>query len=180
MIPQQEIPPVFFYGYRPVASEFKTDPRDGGFTVTLYDDNRLVFNMLDLDNTLRSSMSYDMPSDLKKNYLALLDQNNNAIASLPGTLSLPEGRIARFVSSIGFSGYPYMVSFDIPQLCHLPFGDSNGRCGRLLCSLMEDMAQVFQPFGINLSLFGFDVDPSLPGTSLTPEAEIRWDTREIG
>ena len=180
MIPQTKCPPIFYYAYRPFAEDYRMDPGDGGFSMTLYEDGRFVISAVDLQGQDRWQLFYDLPSAFKEKYREFLDRNNREISSLPIAIQMPANRTARFASSVGLEGFEFITCDDIPQLCHLPFGTAEGRSGRRLCTLMEDLAEVMEPFGIHLDLYTFYVDESvLPRVNQAPSDDTVWQSQAI-
>ena len=177
MIPQNTCAPVFFYGYCPLDAGFQVDPMDGGFHITLYADARLVFEAVDLQGNVREQRIYDLAPSMVEEYHAFLETNNNAISSLPIRQGVEENRMPRFRSSIGLQGFPFITCDDAAHLCHMPFSSVEGRNGRRLCVLLEDLAEVFTRFGVHFDLCSFEVDDSVvQPINQTPEMDTVWMT----
>ena len=160
MIPQPEAAAVFHYAYRPLTPECKVFPADGGFSLTLFHDDRLVVILYNEPCLPRLQTIYAMPAELKMQCLQLIDGAAPWLSGLPAALCLPQGRAPRFISQFGFEGYPFLRCDDIPQMIRQPFASPDGRATRHLCVLYEDLAQLFLPQGLSLYLDGYTVDNS--------------------
>lgn len=158
MIPQPEATAVFHYAYRPLTPECKTFPADGGFSLTLFHDDRLVIVLYNEPCLPRLQTTYAMPAELKMRCLQLADAAAPWLGELPAALRLSGERAPRFISQFGFEGYPFLGCEDIPLMVRQPFASPEGHAARHLCALYEDIAQLFLPQGISLYLDGYTLD----------------------
>ena len=108
MIPQPDCAAVFHYAYRPLSAEMKHTPDDGGFTLTLFQDNRLVAIHYNGQMLAQQQVTYRLPTEAKMKLLALLDSHEPVLRSLPERMFLPQGMQPRFLSRFGFEGHPFL------------------------------------------------------------------------
>ena len=158
MIPFSETPAVFYYAFRPVAEGFGQFRGDGGFSVTLYQDNRLVVTLYRSDGFVRDQMHYVAPSTFQEGIWQLMP-SASFLGGIPTDLHLSGQRTCRFVSSIGLPGYPLISCEDIPQMIRQPLMDKDGNAARRLCLLFEDLCFVAHANGLLLDIDGYDIDP---------------------
>jgi len=175
MIPQPDCAAVFHYAYRPLSAEMKHTPDDGGFTLTLFQDNRLVAIHYNGQMLAQQQVTYRLPTEAKMKLLALLDSHEPVLRSLPERMFLPQGMQPRFLSRFGFEGHPFLCTEDIPQLVRLDFGDPVGRAARYLCAFFEDVAELFVPYGVEFYLNGYVVKHEQTPPQDTQSFYPDWD-----
>lgn len=158
MIPKPARHPMFYYGYRPLSDTCRYFPDDGGFSVSLYHDGQLVFDMLRQDGSMYSQYVYQLPAELCSRLLEYADHEATWLSAVPSHLQLPYDRAPRFESRVGVAGYPLVICDDIPQMIRMSFMDGMGRAARKLCCMMEDIAELMAPYGISLYLNGYGCD----------------------
>ena len=158
MIPFSETPAVFYYACHPVTDTFRQFPGDGGFSVTLYQDNRLVVTLYRSDGFVRDQMTYIAPTTFQEGVWQLMP-SASFVGGLPTELHLSGQRVCRFVSCIGLPGYPLITCEDIPQMIRQPLMDKDGNAARRLCVLFEDLCTVAHANGLMLDIDGYDIDP---------------------
>lgn len=142
---------VFRYDYLPRVNEARLHPQDGGFSVELHQNNTMVLSLYDLNRQPVQCLSYQMPTQMKMDYLALLDKHTDTLNALDRRMMLPEDRQARYWSCFGLEGMDLIMCHDIEQMVRLPFGDPAGRQGRTLCLFFEALCELFLPYGLELS-----------------------------
>ena len=95
MIPQPPCRAVFKYEYRPLTMSYRRVPRDGGFSLTVYENNMAVFSMYELTDwgdmhaevisrnapRARSTQSvYRLDEEFANRYLTILKRWDSAPA----------------------------------------------------------------------------------------------------
>jgi len=161
--------PVFHYIYRPLSG--RTHPEDGGFTVTLYDNDVLVFTVFAAPCYPVSTNAFLLPESVRLDYFALVDQADAWLKTQPANLRGSD--TPAFSSFFGFDGHPPFIVSDMPLLASLPCGDPIGRSARKLYVLFEDFAALLQHTGFTMTLNSFTWDPAgvTPLETLPPEID---------
>ncbi len=161
MIPRPDVTAVFHYAYCPLTC--KRSPQDGGFSVTLYHDDRLVITLYNEANRPRQKDTYVIPAEAKMHCLKLIDDAAHWLGSVPTRLRLPQDQnhVVRFISRFGFEGYPYIGCEDLAQMVRGEFGTVEAHAARHLCAMYEDIAQVLVTYGFELYLDGYVVAPGV-------------------
>ena len=150
MIPKINNPAVFQYEYVPLEEGWRHERDDGGFRLMIYRDALVTLEYLDRQGLTREKLQFQMGGQLTDQYLLLMQRDRDWLFDLPGTLYLPEGIRPRFLSRIGFVGYPFLTVYDIAHCSHLPFMDFTGRAARRLTSLLEEISEMLYPYQIIL------------------------------
>lgn len=150
MISQPECRAIFHYAFRPLVREYKRYDLDGGFSVTVYDDNRAVFVMYDLPYTERTRATFMLDESFVKGYLAILSENDHWLQKLDQNVRLPENRVARYCSTFGFNGYSLINCDDPVEMMRMRLGTPEGYAARRLCMLFEDIMMLLNDYGLNL------------------------------
>ena len=143
-------PAVFQYEYEPLEESWRHHRDDGGFRLIIYQDALLTLEHLTRSHATQEKLSFKMGGQLVEEYLTLMRHDREWLFDLPGTLMLPNGSKARFVSQIGFIGYPFLTVYDIAHCSHLPYLDPTGRATRRLTSLLEEISDLLVKYQILL------------------------------
>ncbi|MBR4081987.1 MAG: hypothetical protein IKK21_09415 [Clostridia bacterium] len=142
---------IFRYDYLPQINEIRLHPQDGGFSLELYQNNMLVISLYDLNHQATQCMSYQMPTQMKLDYLALVDKHADTLRGIETRLMLPENQQPRYFCRIGLEQMEMFILHDIEQMAHLPFSDPAGHKARMLYVFMEELAEKFMPYGITFT-----------------------------
>lgn len=161
MIHQQGCPAVFHYAYLPKDAATRLNENDGGFSVTLFDDCRLVFSHYAIDQHITEQKTYRMPLDLKMRLIELMDAHLPYLQKLPEFLRIPDNISPRYISRFGYQHVPYLYCEDLHRLVRLDFGNKEGHAGRYLFALFEDVADLFATCGVELSPYDYQVSTRL-------------------
>ncbi|MBQ8074104.1 MAG: hypothetical protein IJ231_10125 [Clostridia bacterium] len=143
--------PVFQYKFRPLARD--TQPVDGGFCVTLYENGILSFSTYDALGAFLDEVCFSLPGRVLQCFYGLL---RNASSWLPSTpCDLRGSGESAFASFMAFDGYDPIRIWGMNELLCEPCGSPGGFFARHLYVLFEDICNVMVEYGINLSLDGF-------------------------
>ena len=148
MIPSTRNPAVFQYEYEPLEESWRHHRDDGGFRLIIYQDAMVTLEYLTRNHATQEKLSFKMGGQLVDQYLLLMRKDRDWLYELPGTLVLPTGVSPRFVSHIGFVGYPFLTVYDIAHCSHLPYLDFTGRAARRLTSLLEEISELLMQYQI--------------------------------
>lgn len=158
--------PVFRYAFRPLAC--RQYPDDGGFSVTLFTNDTLAFNVVDIYKRSRLLMWFQVSPDVKKDYFALLDHADWWLFQVP-TVMREDGQV-QFTSMFGFDTHQALVVDDLPLLSQRPYGDPVGRYARHLFALHEDISDMLLHHGFQMQLDGFSWDTRVVAPVPRPNA----------
>ena len=184
MIPQPPCRAVFKYEYRPLTMSYRRVPRDGGFSLTVYENNMAVFSMYELTDwgdmhaevisrnapRARSTQSvYRLDEEFANRYLAILKRWDSWIRDLDKNICMPEGSTPRYCSRLGFHGYE-MITCDEPVLLsqHAPLTSPEGRSARLLMPMFEAIAVLLADYHIHLQFNNWNVDEDVHPVEYQP------------
>ena len=176
MIPRPDVTAVFHYAYCPLTC--KRSPQDGGFSVTLYHDDRFVITLYNEMNQPVQHDTFVLPAAAKMRCIKLIDEAEPWLTGISTRLRLPEdcNHPTRFISRFGFENYPYIGCEDIAQMVRGAFGSPEAHAARHLCALYEDIAQVFVSFGFDLDLDGYIIAPGVQQLQ-AKEQPVSWNTQ---
>ena len=175
MLYGQDKKAVFAYTYRPSVPTH--GPRDGGFSVNLFETDMLTFDCLDPDRNLISEQVFAVPPTLRMRLLALVQSNASWLGSYPVCMRVNTDRRPVYTSYLGLEGFPLFMFEDLTTLMDCPFRSVRGHYARTMYNLLEDISSLFYPYGFNMTLEGFPWDPNI----ISPMQPVtRMDGLQIG
>ncbi len=169
--------PVFCYRYQPLAAQFLRFPNDGGFSVTLHQDDRFEVRFFQNNQRVLHTATYLAPSGVRPAVRQAIEQAQY-LKRLPTEMHTDPEHPARFVSRVGAEGCPMFVCDDIAQLIRRPLLDPDGRAARQLCSFIEDVFAVMGAWGIHMDLDGYVLDEDVIQPIDTSEPFERMEKEE--
>ncbi|MDO4483565.1 MAG: hypothetical protein Q4C54_03765 [Clostridia bacterium] len=164
MIYNQNPRTIFYYRYQPLTPEWRENPDDNGFALTVFEDGRAYFSLFNGREHVIKQDLYQLTDSFRVRYLEELKLADRWLGSVPQQMTLPPQYVTRFRSQIGLDGYPLIFCDDIAHLTKAPFGDEMGRCARRLCMLLEDIAELLKMQGLTLTPYGFTFDAAVART----------------
>ncbi len=143
-----ENPVVFWYVYKPLACS--SGPKDGGFSIGVYQDGTLLYTTFDQQQQRTASMRFGLPMQT----VAQLNEMVAAHAWWLGCervdLAIP-GAGAGYSAMIGFgTGASFQVT-DMEQMLGGGFRDWRYRLVRRLYLALEDTADILEQASFRLS-----------------------------
>lgn len=154
MIEGPEVAALFWYIHRPMGKSAM--PGDGGFTVTLYENDALIFTVFNDMRTPIQSLTFPVPCELREQYMALLNASDWWLRSLP--LNLRASQPPAHASLLGFCGHPMFVVEDIEIMAAAPFATQQGHFARRLYLMLEDLSEMLAGYGLYLEPARFTWD----------------------
>lgn len=156
---------VFSYGYRPLHPSHY---QDGGFTVNLYNNDLLAFATYDTDRHCLQELFFPLQPVTCQRYLRLADYARPWLCHVPPLMQPYEDAVGEY--SFGFHQIEIFRILDIVQLMDCPFGNACGHYARMAYSLLEDVATLLLPYGIQLLPSSFswnnEILPPLPASAV--------------
>ena len=146
---------LFCYAYRPLMP--MGGPRDGGFTVNLYDNDILLFQCYDRDRRVTSEMQFALSATVRMRYLHMVQASAQWLGGVRPVLKCTG---ARYVSQFGFDQFSMIQVEDMEQLMNIGFRSHRGHYTRMLYNFFEDISTMMLESGIDLRLYGFNWDPN--------------------
>lgn len=146
MIEGPEIAALFWYIHRPMGKA--AAPGDGGFTVTLYENDTLVFTMFNDMRMPVQSLTFPVPPSLREWYLMALDSADWWLRQMP--LNLRSSHPPTSASLIGFWKHPMYVIEEIEEMASAPFATQQGHYARRLYLMLEDVSEMLAGCGLYL------------------------------
>lgn len=150
---------LLWYVYRPLAS---AAPGDGGFRLTLYENDTLVYTMF---NELRQpvqTLYFPLAEELRLRITGALDAAAWWLQDAPERIRA--GHPAADAAMIGVAGFPMVVLDEMEAAAALPFATPRGHWARRLLLLLEDVSEMLAGCGIYLEprSFGWNPDSVFP------------------
>lgn len=169
MIQGNDTAAVFWYVYRPLE---KAGPGDGGFRLTLYENDILVYTMFNEMRQPVQTLNFTLPEAFRLRVMDALDAAAWWLEDIPAHLSA--GRPAADAAMIGVAGFPMVVLDEMEQTAALPFATPRGHWARRLYLLLEDVSEMLAAHGIYLEPRRFGWNPD----SVFPSEEPLYDPYE--
>lgn len=157
MIQEPDCAAVFWYVHRPLGQ-----PDDGGFTVTIYENDTLNFKVFDGAKQAIQSLTFPLPEEVRDQVEDMIDSVAWWIGSMPETMraSYPP----TCASMLGLNGHPMYVAEELADMAALPFATQKGHFARRLYLFLEDVSELLSSYGFYLEpqRFGWDQNNIFP------------------
>lgn len=155
MIQGPECAPLFWYVHRPLGQT-----EDGGFTVTIYENDTLTFTVFGAMRQVLQSLTFPLPMEVREQTEDMVDSVQWWIGSMPETMRASHQPMT--ASMLGLAGHPMYVAEELEAMASLPFATQKGHFARRLYLFLEDMSEM-------LSHYGFYLEPQ----------RFSWDQQNI-
>lgn len=145
MIQGPECAALFWYVYRPLGQT-----ADGGFTVTVYENDTLTFTVFDGMRQVLQALTFQLHPQAQEELLELIDSVDWWVGSMPESMRCSHP--PECASMIGIAGHPMYVVEELEETAFLPFATQKGHFARRLFLFLEDVSEM-------LSRYGFYLEP---------------------
>lgn len=151
MIQGPECAALFWYVHRPL-----TPGNDGGFSVTVYENDILCFRLFDGLRQVVQELNFALPAQVREQLLGMIAQvdwwrgvqpQNQRCSHQPTCASM-----------LGLSGHPMYVVEELAEAASLPFATQRGHFSRRIFLFVEDVSEMLYHYGFRLELQRFNWD----------------------
>lgn len=157
MIQSQGATALFWYIHRPMGRG--AAPGDGGFTVTLYENDILTYTVFNAQRTPVQTLSFALPGEIRQRFMELLDCSCWWMQRLP--LNMRASQAPQSASLMGFCGHPMFVVEDLEDTAFAPFATQKGHSARRLYLMLEDVSEILAGCGLYLEPMRFSWNQQL-------------------
>ncbi|MBP3637698.1 MAG: hypothetical protein J6K13_09110 [Clostridia bacterium] len=166
MIQGGECAALFWYGHRPMGQT-----ADGGFTVTIYENDTLVFSVFDGMRQVLQSLTFPLPMEVRDEVMDMVDSVQWWAGSMPQHMRCSHPPTC--ASMLGLAGQPMYVVEEMEEAAFLPFATQKGHCARRLFLFLEDVSELLSHYGFYLTPRQFTWDqqnvfPIMPNGPMGP------------
>ncbi|MGN0754252.1 MAG: hypothetical protein ACI4ME_07325 [Aristaeellaceae bacterium] len=146
------VAPLFWYVYVPHTSSRRSDHGSkDGFNVALYPNNTLVYCRFNANKECVDSCTFQLPPEVKAQYLAILESQTWWMARQPREVHVPDRPSS--TSMFGFTlQHPMFACQDLERMAFLQINSRLGIYARRLCSMLECMSEMLFDYGIELGV----------------------------
>lgn len=143
MIQGPESTPLFWYVHRPLGQT-----ADGGFTVTIHDDDILEFKVFDSMRQPLQVLNFQLPPQLQDQLLDMIDSVQWWIGQMPENMRCSHPPAC--ASMLGLAGHPMYVVEELEETAFLPFATQKGHIARRIFLFLEDVSEMLSHYGFYL------------------------------
>ncbi|MBE5769345.1 MAG: hypothetical protein E7333_07145 [Clostridiales bacterium] len=145
---------LFTYQYTPVS--LSRHEGDGGFKISLYGNNTIVYTEFDTRQGLMDRKVFAIHSSVVTEYMTMLSCEDWRLSKLP--LYVPKRTRPGYQAVFGLSGHPLFTVDDVDEAARLPFNNPKGHIARNLLVMMESLAQMLVKDGLYMTPHSFQWD----------------------
>ena len=145
---------LFWYVHRPMSRGH--DSMDGGFTVTLYENDTLTYTVFNALRQPMQQLAFPLPGEVREEYLRMVEYADWWMCRMP--LTMRASHPPQSGSMFGFAGHPMFVVEELEETAFLPFATQKGHCARRLFLLLEDVSELLARYGLYLEPQRFSWD----------------------
>jgi len=146
MIQNQGVQALFWYVYRPMGRAAASG--DGGFTLTLYENDTLTYTVFGPQRNPLQSFTFALPQEIRLRLMDLMDASVWWMQRMP--LNMRAGRPPQSASLMGFYAQPMFVVEDLEETAFSPFATQRGHSARRLYLMLEDVSELLAGCGLYL------------------------------
>lgn len=166
MIQGPECAALFWYVHRPMGQT-----GDGGFTVTIYENDTLSFTVFGEMRQVLQSLVFPLPMEVRDQLLDMIGSVQWWIGSMPQNMRASHPPSC--ASMLGIAGHAMYVVEELEETAFLPFATQKGHFARRLFLFLEDVSEMLSHYGFYLEPQRFSWDqqnvfPIMPNGPVGP------------